>query len=135
MKKAYYYFFYKLYKWYDRGPSIWLSDWKAVASIIALEIWLYLAFISYFSVITKKATELTISSPLVFVPLTIILLVNFLFFSNTILCEHYIKEFDRLPKKKNRLGGWIVFGIVISIITNLIFSFYLMSQIDWSQYR
>ncbi len=39
-KKTYHYLFYKFYRFYERGPSIWLSDWKAAFSLMVLEIWL-----------------------------------------------------------------------------------------------
>ena len=44
-------------------------------------------------------------------------------------------EFENWPKKKNIRGGIIVWGIIIFIIANLIFSFYLMSLINWKLYR
>jgi hypothetical protein len=49
--------------------------------------------------------------------------------------KDYIKEFDQLPKRKNKIGGWVVFGVLMLIIANMVFAFYQMSLIDWSQYR
>ncbi|WP_343622713.1 hypothetical protein [Flavobacterium lindanitolerans] len=118
----------------EAAPSRWLSDWKAGIAIIVLEIWICVSLISYFSVITKRATELTISSPIVFLPLIFIIALNYFAFVYTDIWKEYVAEFDQLPKKKNRIGSWIVFGVVLFVIANLIFSFYLMSQIDWSQY-
>ncbi len=134
MKRAYYYLFYKFYRMSEAAPSRWLSDWKAGIAIIVLEIWICVSLISYFSVITKRATELTISSPIVFLPLIFIIALNYFAFVYTDIWKEYVAEFDQLPKKKNRIGSWIVFGVVLFVIANLIFSFYLMSQIDWSQY-
>lgn len=54
---------------------------------------------------------------------------------HTDIWKEYVIEFDQLSKKKNRIGGWIVFGVVLLVVMNLIFSFYLMSQVDWSMYR
>lgn len=135
MKQAYYYLFYKFYRMSEAAPSRWLSDWKAGIAIIVLEIWICLSLISYFSVITKRATELTISNPIVFLPLIVIIGLNYFAFVYTDIWKEYVAEFDQLPKKKNRIGSWIVFGVVLFVVANLIFSFYLMSQIDWSQYR
>jgi hypothetical protein len=73
--------------------------------------------------------------PIVFIPLVLVLLINYVAFIHTDVWKDYVIEFDKMPKKKNRIGSWIVFGIVLFIISNLIFSFYLMSRIDWSQYR
>lgn len=135
IKKAYYYLFYKFYKMSEAAPSRWMSDWKAGICIIALEIWLLMSVGIYFSVFTKQSMELELSNPIVLMPLIIILALNYFLFVHTDVWKDYVKEFDKLPKKKNRIGSWIVLGIVLFVIVNLIFSFYLMSRIDWSQYR
>jgi hypothetical protein len=135
IKKAYYYLFYKFYKMSEAAPSRWLSDWKAAIVIGALEIWLLLSIGVYFSVCTKRVLALELSKPIIYVPLVTILILNYISFIHTDEWKDYVKEFDQLPKEKNRLGSWIVFAIVVFVLANLIFSFYLMSRIDWSQYR
>ena len=49
MKKAYYYLFYKLYKFWEyiSIPKFW-SDFKAIVSIIALEIWSFFSIINFY---------------------------------------------------------------------------------------
>ena len=46
-----------------------------------------------------------------------------------------ILEYDKLSKKKNIIGGWVVFVFIILLIFMLIYGFYLMSNIDWSKYN
>lgn len=135
MKRAYYYLFYRLYKWYEKGPSVWLSDWKAVISIGVLQVFLILSMYCYYAVYSKQILDLSIKNPIVFIPFAIIFIFNYFTFEHTDIWKEYVAEFDQLPKKKNRIGSWIVFGVVLFVIANLIFSFYLMSQIDWSLYR
>ena len=130
IKRAYYYLFYKLYKWYEKAPVVWWSDWKAVVSIVALEIWFLLSIGTYFSVFTKKTIELTVTHPIVFIPTVSIILVNYLIFIHTDKWKDIVKEFDQLPKRTNKIGGWIVFGVILLIVANLIFAFYQMSLID-----
>jgi uncharacterized membrane protein YukC len=133
IKRAYYYLFYKFYKMSEAAPSRWMSDWKAGIVIIALEIFLLYSLVNYYNVFVDKFFDFGKGS--VISTVLIVCLLNYLLFVHTDKWKDYVKEFDQLPKKKNRIGSWIVFGIVLFVVANLIFSFYLMSKIDWSQYR
>lgn len=135
LKRAYYYLFYKLYKFSEAAPSRWLSDWKAGVVIFVLEIWILLSIGVYYAVATKTVVELSIFKPIVFIPFLMLMVLNYYTFIHTDVWKDYVKEFDQLPKRTNRIGSWIVFGVVVLVIANLVFAFYLMSQVDWSQYR
>lgn len=136
IKQAYYYFFYKLYRFWNKASNPFLSNnFRAEVTIIALEVWLLLSIGIYYVVATKTVVELTLFNPIVIIPFLVIILINYYAFINTNAWKGYALEFDQLSKKKNMIGDWIVFGIVLFIIANLVFSFYLMSQIDWNQYK
>ncbi|WP_177766278.1 hypothetical protein [Flavobacterium sp. I3-2] len=134
--KGYYYLFYKLFIFWETisFPKFW-SDIKAGISIVALELWLVLSLGIYYSVYTKKTFELTIYKPIVYIPLIAIIALNYLIFNHSNKWKLYNKEFSQLSKRKNIIGGIIVWGVIILIFFNLIFAFYLMSQIDWKQYK
>lgn len=119
----------------EAAPSRWVSDWKAGIVIIVLELWILFSIGIYYAALTKTKIELDITMPIIFIPLLIIILINYLAFVHTDVWKEYVKEFDRLPKKKNRIGSWIVLGVVLFVVANLIFPFYLMSRVDWSQYK
>ena len=53
IKKAYYYLFYKLYKFSEAAPSRWLSDWKAELVIDVLWIFTGASGLFYYSVFTN----------------------------------------------------------------------------------
>lgn len=118
--------FYKLYKHYESSSEPWWSDWKAGASMGALEIWLLLSIGAYYSILTKTSIELSISMPIIYIPLLVIFILNYFSFMYNDIWKEYNKEFNQLPKKKNILGGWIVFGIIVFVIGNMLFSFYLL---------
>lgn len=134
MKRAYYYLFYKFYKLWDNisFPKFW-SDWKAGISIIFIEILCIYTIVIYYNIFVNRYFELK-KTPMIIVTM-IICATNYMLFVHTDAWKEYVKEFDKLPKRTNRIGSWIVFGIVLFIIINLVFSFYLMSRIDWSLYR
>lgn len=136
LKRAYYYLFYSFYRFWEKASyPKFLSDMKAGICIMALEIWFLLSLGVYYTIITKDVTDLSLKTPIVFVPFLIIVLIKYFAFVHTNVWKDYVKEFDKLPKEQNRKGSWIVFAIVVFVISNLVFSFYLMSQIDWSKYR
>lgn len=133
MKRAYYYLFYKIYRfWYNISGDAW-SDFKALLSIGVLQAFTFLSLYIWWAISTKSI--LSFSKYWIVTIAVSIGFINYYIFFNKNIWMKYNKEFDTLPKQKNKLGGWLVFGLVVIIISGLIFSFYALSQIDWSQYR
>lgn len=132
LRKMYDYFFYKLYKSFEAAPSKWLSDWKASFFVLVLEIWLCLSVLNYYSVIVKKAVlsdeGLTTASISIVLVLAAIKYLNFEYQDRWKLV---VKSFDSLPRQKNRIGAYVVWTIVVLIFINLVFSFFLLSRVDW----
>lgn len=60
---------------------------------------------------------------------------NYFIFHHRDQWKKIVHDFDKLPKQRNRIGSVIVLLVVVAVIANLIFSFYLMSKIDWKLYR
>jgi len=137
VKRAYYYFFYKIYKSIEYtseigGGKFW-TDFKAGVVVSALEVWLILALINYYKIFINKFYDL---NKIFFFSIgSTIIIINIIAFVFSDKWKEYNEEFDQLSKEKNIKGGLVVWTIIVFIILNLIFSFYLMSQIDWSQYR
>jgi hypothetical protein len=134
-KKLYYYLFYKIYKFSEAAPSKWLSDLKAGVTIIFLEILVLTSFYVYYTIYFNRYATLEFISYKTFGPLGVILILNYFAFIYKNNWKTYVEEFDKWPPKKNTIGGVIVTCVILIIIVNLIFSFYLMSLIDWKQYR
>lgn len=116
IKRAYYYLFYKLYKHYEDSSTPWWSDFKANTSIGALEIWLLLSILNYFLLFTgKKIGELNLQQPLIFIPIAVLFLLHYFSFIHNDIWKKYNREFDQLPKEKNKKNGIIVWIITILI--------------------
>ncbi len=133
MKKAYYYYYYKIYKSIEYTSNLlggpFLSEMKAGIVLIALELWLVFSTYNYYTVITNNILDLSINKPILFIPLFIIVSLKIYFFTDTKKWKIYKKEFDGLSSNYNKIGAIIVTIISLLIITNLIFSFYLLSRI------
>lgn len=135
IRKAYNYVFYKLYKWYNKGPFIWASDWKAILSMDVILIFIWLSILVYYTIFIDRYVRFDSNLLFYCIYIFLIRLPNYLLLSYKQSWVNIVEEFDKLPKKRNRIGGWIVFGVVLIVFGNLIFSFYLMNEIDWSLYR
>ena len=134
--KAYQYLFYKLYRFYETSMySKWWSEWKAYVSMLALSIWFYLAletsYYYYFDIPVSYSDTDTYLSILVFG--SIIAVINWLLFEHQDKWKNIVSEFDKLPKKNNRIGGVVVWAIIISII--VFYWFYSISLLSKLNYK
>ena len=136
MTRAYYYFFYKLYKFYDAGPSVWLSDWKAGVSISVLEVIFLNTLIWYLNIILKVeiydvgSVNLTLLGlpPIELLIITTILAFNFFAFLFNSDWKKYAAEFDRLSPKQNKINSRIVGAIILFVFGNLIIAYLLLNK-------
>lgn len=132
LKRIYYYFFYKLYKFWDyiSVPKFW-SEWKAGISIVALELWSVFTALNYYDIINNSKEKLSLTSPVILIPLLIIIILNYIAFDYyDYVWKKYNIRFDNLPKRKNMIGGIIVWTIILFIIIAFFTStFYLHKTI------
>lgn len=131
IKKLYYYFFYKIYKaiQYTSAPfGEFLNNFKAGLVLIVLQLWTLFSIINYYSLITGVKIELSFFKPIMYIPFTLILGLNYYYLDYLNVWKSYNHEFDQFPRKKNVIGSWVVFLIVMILATNFIFSFYCLDQ-------
>jgi len=127
--KLYYYFFYHIYKHYERGDVVFWSKWKACLTLMFIEIWSYISLLSYLSVYKNIKFELGLTKPIIYIPLAVIFLVNyFLFLYDESLTERYLLKFDQLPERKNVIGKYLVLSVILLCLGNILFSFVLLAQ-------
>jgi len=136
MVKCYYYLFYRFYKLSEAAPSRWWSEWKAGAALTVM-IFLILAVIEgYYSIITYKDIIPEKNGKLIVGAIAgSIGLMNYFIFAHREQWKSIISCFDKLPAKKQRTGKMLFWLFVIGVLGNLVFMFYLMSQIDWQSLR
>lgn len=135
IKKAYYFSFYKLYKSFEASPSRFWSEWKASLLMDILVCCIIITIGLIYTVITKKNFIIFESNLYTWIMIITIALSNYFIFNHDDKWKDIVTEFNHLPKSKNRIGGVIFWAIFILIISSVIFMFYLMSQINWRQYK
>jgi hypothetical protein len=132
MRNAYYYLFYRIYRVVEKSSKTmggaFFTDFKAVCLLIILEIYLLFSIGIYWTEIGDFNIELRLELPIVYVPLILVIGLNSIAFGNRKVWQRYVAEFERWPKRKNVIGGWIVVSLMSLLVANFIFAFYLLSH-------
>lgn len=126
IKKGYFYFFYRLYIFFDASALKWWSDWKASVSITMLEIYFLITIQGIISIILNVDLFFEITANLVI--WIIIGTLNFIIFIHNDKWKTYIEEWEHLSKRKVQIGVFIVCAIIAFILGSLVFMFYLLSR-------
>jgi hypothetical protein len=129
IKRAYYYFYYRIYKTFNKDDHPLFSvGFRADIVIMAVKGWTAIALYAYLSILLGYRIELSITEPLGLIPFVLAVgsTLYFLTFSNK--WKPYFEEFEKLPKRKNLIGGIIVWGMVILSFINFIISVNLMKN-------
>ena len=129
IKKAYYYFFYKFYKFGERSLSTLPSNYTAAVAIGVLEVLFWLALKFFYIEFVDQNNSYQLLALQTLIPLGIIITVNCTAFLFTAGWKKYVSEFDQWPRSKNIIGTWVVAGIVLFIIVNIIVAVNVMSQV------
>lgn len=112
----YTYIYYQFYRFFSSGWGGIAKYWRPSAVLGVLEVWLLNGVANIVGYITN--TKMFVSHPAhPTVVLMIISLVSIHYF-----CFHHnngsqkiVAQYDELPEKTNRLGGWLIFaGILLS---------------------
>lgn len=125
IKQAYYYLYYKLYKYSQ--SSIFPNDFAATIFLYALGIFFFFSLINYYNLFTNTHHEVN-KILVIIIYFIIIVIPNYFIFHHNSQWKDIVKEFDKLPEEKNKKGGIIVWSIIILIIGNMLFSFYLLFE-------
>ena len=109
------------------GGAFW-TDFKTGLVVGTLEIWLLASGLIYYSIIKDIKLNLTLTSPIILIPLILLLILNYFAFIRTDVWKKYNAEFDKLPKDKNKKGAIIVWAIIAFITINFFGSAYYLQK-------
>jgi hypothetical protein len=134
IRKAYFYLFYKFYKFgSNSGP--FPNDFSAAVLLVILETLIlavlkfyYIGFVDHNDTIEPTSIETIL-------PLLAVFFINYFAFIHNDKWKKYFKEFDKLPRYKNIIGTWIVIILVAFILINVVISFNIMGKIAANKYR
>ncbi len=128
MKKAYYYLFFKLYRFSADSSSNWLSDWKASLALDVLLLFMFSSLVNFYKVFLNPNSHLG-EDNLLLVVVLVISVINYFIFHHKGQWKEIVIEFDRFSEQKNKIGSWFVLIFVILVIIIFILSFNLYYKI------
>ncbi|SHG85525.1 hypothetical protein [Chryseobacterium vrystaatense] len=127
IKKLYYYLFYKLYKFWDyiSVPKFW-SNYKASLSIVILEIFIIISCTNYYNILYNSNSGILSNSGWITIVMLLVVVDYYVFHSKD-QWNHIIIEFDESCSGKNKIYSILAWGLILLVISNMIFSFYCLN--------
>ena len=134
--KAYKYLFYKFYKFWETisYPRVW-SDFKASLTLDVLVFFILFSLMIYFNIFINPYVNFGKYPYVIIASILMIGAFNYTIFNYQDRWKKIVSDFDGLKLKKNKRDSLIVGFVVVMILSNLFFAFYLMSQINWKLYH
>ncbi|WDF55240.1 hypothetical protein [Mucilaginibacter sp. KACC 22063] len=129
MKRAYYYLFYKFYKFGEWSPSIFPSDFTAAFSISCLEVLFLISLKFYYIEFIDQEDAFTFFSFQTLISLLVVFLINYFAFIHNSNWKKYIREFDKMQPNINLAGTFLVIALIAFVIGSLALAFHIMEQI------
>lgn len=131
----YKYLFYKLYISLEKysSPRFW-SEWKAASLLVLLLLSIVYSLILYYTIYINRLSSIggnvyIIGSIAIF--LSVINYSIFIFQNKWIVI---VEKFNKIPKRRNQIGSLVFLLFCTGCVANIVYAFYLFSQIDWSLY-
>lgn len=125
---TYDYIFYTFFRFWEKAPSKWWSEWKSVLTISFFTILILFSF--YSLILYHFNTDLLPKSK--FSPMIIGVVVyvfNHYYFLSKNKWKKRIEKFQNMNKARDRIGILLIIVISIIIVYSLIYSIYLVSTV------
>lgn len=134
LSKAYYYMFYRFYKLFEAAPSRWWSEGKAGAAMTLMIIFLLFTIEGYYSISTRKNIIPENSGKLFVGALAFIIgVINYFIFAHNHRWQDIVLDFEKHSESCQRIGKLLFWFLILFIFVNMVYMFYLTSQINWSR--
>ena len=127
LKKAYYYFYYQLYK-STNSNSIFSHQFRAGLYLDVLFIFVGFSGLNIYGTFIEPGFKIGDGKWCVILYIGAVCIPNYFIFEHKGQWKDIVKGFDKLPKRTNQIGCFIVWSVIVLIIANFIFSIYLMDQ-------
>ncbi len=130
IEKAYDYIFYTFYRFWEKAPSKWWSEWKSILTISFFTIFILLSF--YGLILYQYKIDLLPKSK--FSPIimgVMVYILNHYYFLYKSRWKKKIDKFKYLNNTKDRIGISLIIVISIVVLASFIYSIYLVSTVNW----
>ncbi len=120
--------------WTSSPFENFFSKFRASLALIALELWIIFTIQNCYEIINDTDPKSS-SNLFIYIMGCIIIISNYIsfdYYDN--VWKKYKEEFDRLPKRKNMIGGIIVWVIILFITVSFFFSTFYLHKINFGTY-
>ncbi|MDK2841774.1 MAG: hypothetical protein PWQ17_1279 [Anaerophaga sp.] len=124
------YLFYNIYRFWEKAPSRWWSEWKSVLTICFFIVQIILSIYSLI-MYRIKANLLPDHQIWSIVGGVVIFGANYYYFLYKDKWKDKISRFKYLNKTTDRVGILLTIFILLFIAIGSIYSVYLLSTVDW----
>jgi hypothetical protein len=131
---GYAYLFFFFYNSVNKVKGNILVQFKALLMVAGIEFVIIIAIATYYMNFKRIMIPQDFDKLYLLIPILPLVGLKLWFFERNENWKRYISEFNTWPEDKQKKWNLIMRCIVIFVFANLFFSFYWMSQIDWSQY-
>jgi hypothetical protein len=132
LSKVYYYIFYRFYKLFDSAPSRWWSEGKAGAAMTLMTIFLVFTIEGYYSISTRKNIIPENNGKLIVSVLAFVIgAINYFIFAHNQRWQNIVLDFEKHSESCQRVGKLLFWFVILFLFVNMVYMFYLTSQIDW----
>lgn len=112
---------------FEQEQFHWMREWRVLGAILMIETIFIMTLLIYYKVFIDRNMTIGGGHKILEITLVVSLAIfNYLVFYSRDQWRQIVKEFEKWPKKKNQMGTLIVYSIILLIIANLIFAFYLL---------
>lgn len=128
----YNYLFWTYYRFWEKVPTVWWSEWKAILTLSMLELFIVISLLNWITCVYK--ITLFLNYP--FVPIIISLLiygVNYYLFLYKKKWKEISLKNEKISKWKDTIGILFVILFTLFVLWCFIYSNYLLNALDWDE--
>lgn len=132
---VYKYLFYFFYRSINNVKGNILIKPKAIFMLLILKMILFSIIFVYYSDYTRNFINLSDKINYIYTALILLTVFTFWYFERKNNWRMCILEFDKWPEKKRKKWDLFIKLFIFFVFANFVFSFYIMSEIDWKNLK
>ncbi len=134
--KFYYIFFYKLFRLFKSTANEGWEDWKALVALCLITVLLLVQGYVYFLVFFPELSfDIPYPQPTLFLISFALCSMHYYLTLHKEKWKAYIDVYNSFSKMQKITSSLLMFFFLCLIVCGLFFSFYKLSQVNWSVYR
>lgn len=128
MKNWFDYLFYTLYRFYEVGPSVWWSEWKALITVVVLNFYVLFSLCMILEYVTGIDFILRLTTFQFSAIILLFYIFHYYHYLHKDKWKDKIAKFKTINKRKDSIGILLIIAYVTVLIVVLVYSFCLVAM-------